>query len=107
MIGTDKKSVSTESNNLPQQASLFEGWMAIERGTGRSMTDILADINAAAGTHYKHNWPSMVASRGYELERCPLLVRRYMMQKVLAEELSRLGLDLTDSGITKLVVALT
>lgn len=86
---------------------LFERWIAIERATGRSMTDILADLNAVAGTSYKHNWPSVVAGRGYELERCPVAVRRYMMMKVLADELTGMGYSIPKNRIESLVNALT
>lgn len=86
---------------------LFERWIEIERSTGRSMTDVLADLNAAAGTRYKHNWPSVVASRGFELERCPLAVRRYMMGKVLVREMQDIGVPLDQAQLEKLVIALT
>lgn len=65
--------------------SLFERWLEIERATGRPMTEILADINAACGTKYKHNWPSDMQSRGFGMERTPSAVRRYMLEKVLPE----------------------
>jgi hypothetical protein len=83
--------------------TLFQGWLAIEREAGRKTGEILADLNSAAGTNYKHNWPSMVASRGYEMERCPLMVRRYMMRKVLAKKLG----SLNEAEIDLLVNSLT
>lgn len=86
---------------------LFERWFALERSTGRAVTDILSDLNAVAGTNYKHNWPSVVAGRGFELERCPVEVRRYMMRKVLADELSAMGINLTKKQLDKLVIFLT
>lgn len=86
---------------------LFERWIEIERGSGRSMTDILADLNTAAGTRYKHNWPSVVASRDYELERCPVEVRRYMMHKVLAVEMKDRGCELPETDVDLLVKSLT
>lgn len=86
---------------------LFERWIAIERASGRSMADILADLNAVAGTNYKHNWPSVVESRGYELERCPVEVRRYMMRKVLEDELKGMGVDLPKNKLDKLIIFLT
>lgn len=86
---------------------LFERWLAIERASGRSMADILAELNAAAGTKYKHNWPSVVESRGYEFERCPVAVRRYMMRKVLEDELKGLGVALPESSLDELVIFLT
>lgn len=86
---------------------LFERWLSIERTTGRAMGEILADLNEVAGTHYKHNWPSVVAGRNYELERCPVAVRRYMMRKVLADELSALGIDLPTKKLESLINALT
>jgi len=65
--------------------SLFERWLELERATGRSMNEILDDINAACGTSYKHNWPSDMQARGYGMERTPTAVRRYMMMRVLPE----------------------
>ncbi len=86
---------------------LFERWLSIERATGRSMGEILGDLNAIAGTNYKHNWPSVVASRGYELERCPVEVRRYMMRKVLQDELAGMGIELTKKKLDNLIISLT
>lgn len=86
---------------------LFERWMTLERASGRSLVDILTDLNAVAGTSYKHNWPSVVASRNFELERCPVAVRRYMMRKVLEDELLGMGIELTKNKLDKLVIALT
>lgn len=90
-----------------QVIGLFERWFALERATGRSVGDILADLNTAAGTNYKHNWPSVVAGRGFELERCPVEVRRYMMRKVMADELNRLGMDLSKKKLELLIQCLT
>lgn len=92
------------ANRVP---GLFERWLSIERATGRSMTTILADLNAAAGTNYKHNWPSVVESRGYELERCPVEVRRYLMRRVLEDELKGMGVDLPKNKLDKLTIFLT
>jgi hypothetical protein len=75
---------------------LFERWIAAERATTRSMGEILAALNAAAGTAYKHNWPSVQAARGFELERCPVAVRRYMMRVVMRAEFDLLGIDKKD-----------
>ena len=86
---------------------LFERWLAIERATGRPMTSILADINAACGTSYRHNWPSLMAKRGYSLDRCPTSVRRYMMGVVLPSELETLGIRPTDKVVTAMVAKLT
>jgi hypothetical protein len=93
--------------NTTRTLGLFERWLSIERASGRSMTDILADLNAVAGTNYKHNWPSVVAGRGYELERCPVEVRRYMMRKVMADELTGLNIDLSKNKLEKLILSLT
>jgi hypothetical protein len=92
---------------LPRAQGLFERWIALERSTGRSMGDILADLNAAAGTKYKHNWLSVVASRGYELERCPVEVRRYMLRKVLQDELAGMGFEVNQRQVEALTLALT
>jgi len=92
------------SKKLP---GLFERWLSIERATGRSMSDILSDLNVVAGTNYKHNWPTVVASRDFELERCPVEVRRYMMRKVLEDELNGLGVSLQKKQLENLINALT
>lgn len=62
---------------------LFERWLKIERSPGRAVTDILADLNEACGTNYKHNWISV--TQGRPGQNFPLVVRRYMMRKVLPE----------------------
>lgn len=86
---------------------LFERWLSLERATGRSMADILADLNAAAETRYEHNWPSVMAKRNFQMERIPSAVRRYMMRKVLEDELKGFGIDLSKSKLDKLIVYLT
>jgi hypothetical protein len=86
---------------------LFERWLEIERATGRPMTSILADINAACGTTYRHNWPSLMAKRGYSLDRCPTNVRRYMMSRVMPSELENLGIKPSGKIIAALVAKLT
>lgn len=86
---------------------LFERWLSLERESGRPMSEILDELNAVAGTNYKHNWPSVVASRNYELERCPVAVRRHMMRKVLADELKGIGIELPRNKLDKLIISLT
>lgn len=86
---------------------LFENWLEIERATGRPMTAILGDLNAACGTKYTHSWPSGMALRGYSLDRLPTNVRRYMMSKVLPAEFGRLGLEATSERIDEFIVLLT
>lgn len=86
---------------------LFERWLSLERASGRSMAEILDELNSVAGTNYKHNWPSVIARRNYEMERCPLAVRRHMMRKVLADELAGLGIELPRNQLEKLVTSLT
>lgn len=87
--------------------SLFEQWIEIERGTGRPMTVILGDLNAACGSKYKHNWPSVMASRGCSLDRCPTAVRRYMMKKVLPVELEKLGIEVSAKKLEAIILRLT
>lgn len=87
--------------------SLFEHWLEIERATGRPMKSILDDLNAACGTMYRHNWPSVMAGRGYSLDRCPTQVRRYMMKKVLPAELDNLGIKVTQKKLEALIIRLT
>ena len=86
---------------------LFERWLKLERATGRPMTSILADINAACGTAYRHNWPSLMAKRGYSLDRCPTIVRRYMMAVVLPAELDKLGIQPAEKVVATLVATMT
>lgn len=62
---------------------LFERWLEIERATGRPLAAILDDLNATCGTKYRHNWPSVMAKRGYRLDRMPTAVKRYFMARVL------------------------
>lgn len=87
--------------------SLFERWLEIERATGRPMTAILGDLNAACGSLYRHNWPSVMAERNYSLDRCPTLVRRYMLKKVLPAELKKLGIEMSQKKIDSLIIRLT
>lgn len=86
---------------------LFERWLEIEKATGRPMTAILDELNAACGTKYRHNWPSVMASRHYTLDRMPTNVRRYMMQKVLPAEMALLGVQATQTQIDAIVEKLT
>lgn len=90
-----------------QAAGLFQRWLEIERATGRPMSDILDDLNDACGTKYKHNWPSVMASRGFTLERMPTNVRQYMMAKVLPAELERIGAQVNAEQVELLVNLLT
>ncbi len=87
--------------------SLYECWLKIERATGRSMATILDDLNAACNTKYKHNWPSVMAGRDYSLDRCPTVVRRYMMKKVLPIEFEKLGVEVSQKKIESLIIRLT
>jgi hypothetical protein len=89
------------------QMGLFERWLEIERATGRPMTAILEDINAACGTAYRHNWPSLMASRGYSLDRCPTNVRRYMMAVVLPAEIEQLGINPSKKLVASMIARLT
>lgn len=86
---------------------LFERWLEIERGTGRPMTAILDDLNAACDTKYKHNWPSIMAMREYSLDRLPTCVRRYMMQVVVPVELERLGVKLTPKKLDTFITLIS
>lgn len=95
------------SEPAPDLRGLFERWLELERAGGRRLAQTLADLNAACGTKYRHNWPSVMAERGYTLDRCPTNVRRYMMRLVLQAELERRGLKLTPAEIDDLVVNLT
>lgn len=87
--------------------SLFERWLEIERATGRPMTAILDDLNTACGSMYRHNWPSVMAGRGYSLDRCPTAVRRYMMKKVLPVEIEKLGIEVSVKKLNALIIRLT
>lgn len=91
----------------PITQGLFERWLAIERAKDRTLTDILCELNQAAGTNYKHNWPSVVASRGFELERCPTKVRQHMMRVVLDAELCKLNIAISKNKLEELIFSLT
>lgn len=95
------------SRTRSPQDGLFQRWLEIELATGRSLASILDDLNAACGTKYKHNWPSVMAERSFSLERCPTEVRRYMMREVLDAELKVLGVKLTTRRLEALLVNLT
>ena len=71
------------------------------------MSTILDDLTAACGTKYKHNWPSVMASRGYTLDRMPTNVRQYMMRKVLPAELERIGALASADQVDALIALLT
>jgi hypothetical protein len=71
------------------------------------MSAILSDINAACGTAYRHNWPSLMAKRNYSLDRCPTNVRRYMMNVVLPYELKKLDVNSSKRVISAIVSRLT
>jgi hypothetical protein len=86
---------------------LFENWLEIERATGRPMTAILGDLNAACKTRYTHSWPSGMALRGYSLDRLPTNVRRYMMRKVLQKKLGVIGLEASSERIEEFIAFLT
>lgn len=86
---------------------LFERWLDIERSSERPLTEVLADLNRVCGTKYKHNWPSVMASRGYSLDRLPTSVRQYMMLRVLPVELASHGMKLRAGEILDVVVNLT
>lgn len=87
--------------------SLFERWWQLEVAAGKTTGQILKEINAACGTAYKHNWPSLMASRGFSLERLSTAVRRYMMRRVLPAELAALGIHLSPEALERLVKVLT
>lgn len=92
---------------LEKLPSLFERWWQIEVAAGKTTGQILNEINAACGTAYKHNWPSLMASRGYSLERLSTAVRRYMMRRVLPAELASLGVNLSPEATDRLIKVLT
>lgn len=97
----------TRSEPLLDSRGLFERWLELERASGRRLAQTLADLNATCKTRYRHNWPSVMAERGFTLDRCPTNVRRYMMRLVLQAELERRGLKLSSAEIDDLVVNLT
>ena len=86
---------------------LFERWLDIERASERPFTEVLADLNHVCGTKYKHNWPSVMAARGYSLDRLPTGVRQYMMVRVLPVELASRGIKARAGDILDIVVNLT
>ena len=86
---------------------LFLMWLDIEKSAGKTMTQILSEINDACGTAYRHNWPSKMADSGFNLERVPSNVRRYMMRKVLPVALQERGVSLDADALEGLVKNLT
>ncbi len=90
-----------------QRDGLFKRWLAIELRSGKKMVTILSQVNAACGTRYRHNWPSLMASRGYALNHVPTTVRRYMMRVVLPEVLDAEGCSLDSRSVGRLIDHLT
>lgn len=82
--------------------NLFINWLSEERKTV-TQKNAIERLNTACGTKYTESWPSKMEGRGYSLERIPIKVRRYMMQKVLPslipghteEEYKKIILNLT------------
>jgi hypothetical protein len=87
--------------------TLYEQWLEQELATGRTLKDILAEINTACGTHYKHNWPSIMAARKYSMERAPSLVRQYMARKVLPNILKAHDVVFDEKLVFELINCLT
>lgn len=83
--------------------SLFEAWYALELNTGKRQVEVLADLNAACGTHYKSNWITQIQQAKQGLSRAPLAVRHYMAERVLRD---RLGQILTEDQLNELISAL-
>jgi hypothetical protein len=110
---TEEFSSAPSSTVEASGPGLFQKWWALESGKVvaknklQKTGSILAAINLHAGTNYKTNWPAMMAARGYSLERIPVEVRRYMMRKVLDDELKKMGYSLKQKELTALVHALT
>lgn len=92
---------------IEQPNGLFQRWLAIEAAAGKPLKQTLAEINEACGTAYRHNWPAKMAETGYSLERIPVMVRRYMMRRVLPAELTARGIVLPLEVIDAVVEALT
>ncbi|MDH0341986.1 hypothetical protein [Chromobacterium haemolyticum] len=86
---------------------LFQSWLEIEKAAGKSMGQILTEVNSACGTAYRHNWPTKMAESGYSLERVPLEVRRYMLRKVLPAELAARGVVFPPDVLEVLIKRLT
>lgn len=80
-------------------------WLEIEKSAGKSPGEILAEVNTACGTNYKHSWLSQLQTR----PSCHLAVelRRYMLAKVLPVELQALGVKLSSSKLSALINNLT
>lgn len=89
------------------EKGLFLTWLEVEKSAGKAMTQILSEINDACGTAYRHNWPSKMADSGFNLERVPSNVRRYMMRKVLPAVLLARGISLDADALEELVKRLT
>jgi hypothetical protein len=70
---------------------LFKNWLEIELKS-KTLGDTLSDLNKICGTKYKHNWPSVMQSRDYSLDRLATNVRQYMMTIVVPELLKKYNL---------------
>ena len=86
---------------------LFVRFIEIEAAAGKPLKTTLAEINAACGTAYRHNWPSKMAETGYAMERTPVNVRRYMMRRVLPAELASRGHSFPPEVIEMIILSLT
>lgn len=70
---------------------LFSEWLAIEIEEAGSQVAALDAINQACGTRYQHNWVSLQRRNQRGLERTPLVVRQYMLRRVLTVRLAGFG----------------
>lgn len=85
---------------------LFKEWYLLELKSGMSQAETLRKLNEFCGTKYKSNWISQQQTGAQGLDRTPHNVRRYMMEKVLRDQLAKHGI--TDGRfITRLLNALT
>jgi len=86
--------------------NLFENWLEIELRS-RKLGEVLDELNKSCGTKYQHNWPSMMKSRGYSLDRLTKNVRQYMMSVVLAEFCEQNNIDISEKLQNKFIKVLT
>ena len=99
--------IGTPAAQPQRLPSLFERWLALELADGRPLKDVLAALNAACGTKYRHNWPSVMAGRGYSTDRIPGQVRAYMVRRVLPAVAAEHGLTVDDKLVEALIECLT
>lgn len=92
-IDTDGNAASAELKSimydleqvLLMRKGLFEKWMEAELATGKSVTNIIGDLNTACGTLYANDWTGNMKKLGYKTNLLPSAVVKYMKSKVATQ----------------------